>query len=415
MSWQDREKQGFRIVMDNGTTETAFYPDWLQQDISKKFEFNTSQFDFVNVKGTYVYRGMPRGQALTMVITFQGANNLDVSDNFKKWSEYRNKWTITHPNYNTLYVQPLSISFDNTQKNRTIITCEVIETNEVKPVFTPDFETQVSAAYSNSYAINDATLATSYKHYSTGTYVSLSNTILSTYNAFLSLLSDDITEYQSFTKSYNDVNSALNTAAFVLTDMTWKFGIFAKSPATFIIGIQNRLAGFTDALGAIYPAATPTIGVYAKRNIENQAASILASMFLSPIYNFDQQYRADIVTTMTTLTNAFGLYLDTLAGISTATGGQLNSYQPDPANINALSTLLEATLAYLQDKINQAQTEYIYILPKEMDVVDIAYKLYGLQLDDSTIQKLIATNKIGINGWQELLSLEKDTPIKYYA
>jgi len=123
MSWVEKVRNDFIIKTGDGK---KYIPNWL--NATKAKEYNISEFDFPNIPGTLVRRTTVRGAKYNLEIYFQGDDNLDISKAFETSADDNRNWVISHPYYDNLIVQPISLSFDNSEHNVTKITGTVIET-----------------------------------------------------------------------------------------------------------------------------------------------------------------------------------------------------------------------------------------------------------------------------------------------
>jgi len=123
MSWLERINSEFIIKCGDGR---EYQPLWM--NAVKSYEFNVSEFEFINQRGAKVVREEAKARRFNLTLHFEGENVLDISDNFERSTYDKRPWTITHPMYGQLTVQPLGINFDNTKFNVTTITCTIVET-----------------------------------------------------------------------------------------------------------------------------------------------------------------------------------------------------------------------------------------------------------------------------------------------
>lgn len=122
--WKSKiEDIKFEIKTGDGV---KYYPLWV--DAVKNVKFNTEGFDFIGVEGTYVERKTRSGNQYPLTFYFQGENCIDEADNFDKSSRDRRPWTIKHPFFGTIKVQPLSFTYDKSKYNVVKITGTVWET-----------------------------------------------------------------------------------------------------------------------------------------------------------------------------------------------------------------------------------------------------------------------------------------------
>ena len=86
------------------------------------------EFNFPGVSGSLVSRRLPKGRRYALELYFQGEDNTTIADAFETSADDPRPWTLSHPLYGQLTVQPLSLSFDNSKMNSTRVTGTVVET-----------------------------------------------------------------------------------------------------------------------------------------------------------------------------------------------------------------------------------------------------------------------------------------------
>ena len=208
MSWINKIKDKFIITCGDGG---VFEPSWM--NAQKEKEFNIARFAFPDVPGELVKRGERLATSYSLELYFQGADHLETAERFDNSSNDKRAWTISHPNYGSLYVQPLGISFDNTQHNVSKILCTVVETiNDDNPqavVYTSEQilmmknfadSTCITAAYEDAVMF-DATTKTN-----------LQDTTYNFYQKGRAIIKD-ATDEEKYTNIYNEVYTAIGDAA----------------------------------------------------------------------------------------------------------------------------------------------------------------------------------------------------------
>ena len=146
---------------------------------------------------------------------------------------------------------------------------------------------------------------------------------------------------------------------------------------------------------------------------QTNGANCLLGMCLSTVLEIGNSYlyRGDILNLMGIIQSKYGLFLSNLDSLQSHTGGVSDAYVPDFSVLDSLSITVYNTLQYLNDVATNSKKEIIFSLSKPTNVILLAYQLYGLQQDDSTIDFLIKTNNIGL---KEMLLLPVGGEIRYY-
>jgi len=104
----------------------VFTPEWI--NAQKEVSWQVAQFNFPEVKGTFVDRREENGSKYTLEIFFQGSDHLAEMKDFLNSANDPRFWTIIHPIYDTLIVQPLSIKIDNKKYNVSRLIIPIVET-----------------------------------------------------------------------------------------------------------------------------------------------------------------------------------------------------------------------------------------------------------------------------------------------
>ena len=124
MSWVTRIRDiQLTIVTGDGV---EYRPLW--KEARKNINFNREAFDFIGIRGTYVERKEVQGTQYPILLYFTGEDCIDVANRFEQSTRDPRPWTIKHPFYDDLTVQPLNLEFDNTQYNVSKITGTLWET-----------------------------------------------------------------------------------------------------------------------------------------------------------------------------------------------------------------------------------------------------------------------------------------------
>ena len=120
MSWIENAKKDFTIIMQTKHGNITYTPNWL--NARRSIDYNIAEFNFKNVAGTLVKRSQPMGVRYDIEIYFQGEDNLIKAQDFLDSAADPRAWTVSHPMYGQLYVQPIGLGFDDSNLNATKIT-----------------------------------------------------------------------------------------------------------------------------------------------------------------------------------------------------------------------------------------------------------------------------------------------------
>ncbi|MCJ7802745.1 MAG: hypothetical protein MUP82_10360 [Candidatus Marinimicrobia bacterium] len=156
MTWLNRLKNVELEVITGD--EKVYKPLW--QEAERNLNFNTEAFDFVGVAGTFVERKEKSGDQFPINFIFQGEDCIDVAKAFLISASDKRPWTIKHPFYDDLLVQPISLRQVNTVYNISRITGIVWETITTKY---PEDEIVPKKTVENLKADSDVQVAVRFK------------------------------------------------------------------------------------------------------------------------------------------------------------------------------------------------------------------------------------------------------------
>ena len=406
MSWIEKYNTSLVISMGDNT---VFTPKWMRAQKTK--DFNVAQFEFKGVEGSLVYRGTPKGRVYDIEIFFDGEDCLDLSDSFDKSSTNAGAWTITHPVYGSLYVQPTTLTFDNSAANCTTITGKIVETiggAKLQP------QVSIPSAITAQAALSRTTLSNSYVEsveiYKVSTIQELQGKINGYYDGIANTIAS-YTDYTAFTNAYAQVNALINNTVFDIKALIDQQQTVLSFPAIFNETVLSRINKmfsqfadlFTYGIGSAYAL---------KRLYENQAGTLLSAMCEATILNYAYANRNEVLQVIDAIIAANNQFLANLDTLQTLTGGDINSYIPDPTSLFELSFLVNFTISSLFDIAQEVKQERVIYLPDTTHIVPLAYKLYGLSPNDNTIETLILSNELTL---EELILIPKGRRIVYYV
>ncbi len=404
MSWLEKINTDMKIT----TGDTAqYYPKWL--NARKDKEFNYAEFLFKGVKGSLVSRRLPKGRRYNIEIIFEGADCFEVSDAFDKSSENTKAWTIEHPVYGQIVVQPLGLSFDNSIYNITRITGTIIETIGSKALNTgisaPD--TIVANAVRSQQVFTD-TFAAEIPTPETSLLQAMTNNVNNLYSSISSKIADN-TDFTNFTNAYNQANTLLTSVVVDSASLIGQIQDVAAFPANFTGSVFSRLDFLSTQFNTLFVnLLTP----HKKRLYENNAATSILGMCVASVTNYDYVTRNDVIGAIDVILDSYNTYIANLDSIQSTVGGNTDSYIPDADSLSSLAEVVQYTLASLFDIAASAKQQRTMVLKEDTNLILLAYQLYGLTADDSTIKTLQKDNNIGL---QEMLTIKKNRQILYYV
>jgi len=407
MSWIERIKTGYTIRTGDGATYT---PKWLNPNKSQSF--NVSEFNFPNVSGTLVDRRRPKGERYNLELYFDGDDHIDVSAAFALSANNSKAWTITHPIYETLTVQPISIFYDNRDANVTKITGAVIETigtakkSKVSAIdkIRGD-KVQIDALQANAYAFDvQPTTAdiTEYKGNLDTLYADGSKSAGTTLDAE--------TYFNAYNAAYSKMDNLISEplAAVRLAQR------MIEAPFIFAQLVQRRFETFMNQVALLRRTLDNVLNRNQKRQYETNVGCIISAMAAATTVNIEGSYknRVDVIQIADNLANTYNQYIADLDGLQTLTGADADSYIPNFDAVNAIRDLVIFTINNLVDIAVDGRTEITIQLEEDSNAIMLTYRFYGDDPNDTFLTEFIEANNLGLN---ELLIIPKGRLITYYV
>lgn len=402
MTWEEKISVNLKITTGDGE---EFFPLW--RGAEKEREFNTSEFNFINVYGTLVDRKKPQGARVTLIFSFDGANHIEMADKFETACEDPRQWIVEHPVYGTLKGQPLSIKRDDTSLNITEITVPFKES------ISPDYP------FSN-FSVKDNTRDT---HVKTMYALSVAGTPnagfapldITKQTEKLQQMASDLETVQD-NNTYADFQNALNSGLKAIDNLLEEplnaiqtTQNFLDLPATYERAIQGRVAAYEN----IYWRLKESIETLAdKKYYESMAGTVLSliSVVLVTPIRGDYILVSDVANFLDRLGNLYSDYRATIDEISVGINDVNNAYSPDAEAQTLLDSQIINTLANVYSFTFGAKREYIVVLNKDTNVILLTHRYLGLDLLDENIDTFVKMNNIKFN---ELFLLKKGRAVKY--
>lgn len=411
MAWIEDINKDYKITTGDGVTYTV---NWL--NARRAMDFNYAIFNFKGVKGSLIDRREPMGRVYDVEIFFQGEDNLQRGKDFLESSENKKAWQISHPMYGPLYVHPISsLDFDDSSFNATRLTFRVMET--IGAAMAKSLINPVDVIQSKKFA-TDAAFAQAFVTEipaPTAADVSQLMTNVSTAERLQAAYATTLEDAETVANTFNAVNIAIDNAATDAFAAINGVQAMLNLPGNFIDTVFSRIRFLVRTGQALYAAATSITAPDLKKIYENNMAALIGTMCFSTVTNVtaqDYPNRGSVVEIIDTINTAYNEYLANLDQLQSANNGDTDSYIPDFGSINELNSLMYFTLSNLFSIAANAKQQRSMILADDSNVIQVAYDLYGLSEDDSTVTQVINDNNIGLN---ELLQLKKGRKIIYYV
>lgn len=404
MSWISKITNDFRITTGDGQ---SYVVNW--KNAGYKLSFNTTEFNFIGVNGTLVSRETVAGRKFDIEVYFQGDDNLDTAEAFRKSCQDARNWRVSHPFYGNLIVTPFDLEFDNRNYNVTTITGSLMETidqsilvTSVDPVDKINFDKGVlDDTCAASFATNVPVLSVKNKQL-------LSSNLSLIYKITaksIALTADAQAYFNGYSTALSSIESL--TASPLLVIRTIQAMI--NEPSLFIDSVKNRINMLVSSFNQIRNFSG--LDVVGKRAYETNGSSIISTIAQTSVTNPDYQTRNDVLNVMTAIATIFTTYKQDLDNLQSSTGGKETSYVPDAESMYELANLINFTISNLTAIAIASKQERTIYCEQDTNLILLAHRFYGPSADDSNIIQLQQTNNIGMS---ELLIIPKDRKIVYY-
>ena len=407
MSWIENIKNILTVTTGDGK---VFSPLWM--NATKAYDYNVAEFEFPELDGTLVKRGRKKGSRYAVEFYFQGDEHLTDSRTFEESAKDTRPWSISHPMYGLIVVQPLGLSFDNSSYNTTKITGTVIETlTDDKPSISVSPIDAIASAnellqetnvnnFDETLDITDinATTATNDKNYKLGVKAIK--------------LPEEASEYFNL---FNVANSAVLNITSLPIAAIRATQAFIAAPSLFKTSVKNRIGMLSEQFIELTKVKILKTGTRSsKKLLELQGANIISAMAIAAANPITGDYanRDEVYEAIETITNTNNKFIEYLDNIKADNGGIEGGYVPDYGVMSSLNELVGLTVSNLFNIALGAKQERTFILDEDSNLIIVAHKIYGLKSDDSTIDQLINENKIGLN---EILQFRKGRKFIYYV
>jgi len=403
MSYYDEiDNVEFTIETGDGS---KYFPLWKGGE--KETEYNTSLFDFINVKGTLVDRKKPRSPFFNLVFWFQGIDYLDIARKFEVSAADSRPWKIEHPIYGSIKGQPLSFKRNDDNLNLVEITIPFWESIEIDYPFTNysikdntrDKRTSLYALASLSYVANNPVASAD---------IPKLKTSISDMSGAMKSMQDNST-YSEF---QNQLNKGLKAIDNLLDDpfnAIQNIQAFLDLPTTYTQVLEARLASYES----IYSRLESTINSVAdKKYFESISASLIASfsVVLVTPQTGDYILVSDVFNASQRLASLYSKYLTKLDELKVSIYDVNNSFNPDASVQSELSSLVMYTISNLYKLSFEAKREKIIVVDKDTNPILLVHRYIGLDADDENLANFVATNNIKL---RELFLVKKGREVRF--
>jgi hypothetical protein len=399
MSWLTRI-QDIELEITTGDGNT-FSPLW--KEAKKNVKYNTEAFDFIDIEGTYVGRKKSKGGQFPILLYFQGEDCIEQLQAFELSSRDPRPWTIKHPFYDDILAQPLSLEFDNTSMNVSIVRGTIWETIENQfPIETSSTEKEVNVRKQQSDDDNAASFVNAISTPDAATVQSSGFSITNTagnYETFTSQ-SDDISTLKDLARKA----SAAAQEIVLFPDRYIEEAInLINFPFLIAQDIGQKVAGLLASINQFADIFLPDGLEDDKILYEYQSTIMFTELSRNIISSKEEDYvtRGNTLSIIDNITDTYNLFLTNLDD---------NEIVQNSTSAIELDYIVNLALSKLFDIAFTAKQERTYILDKDNNVVNLAHRFLGP--GDDNIDLFVSQNKIHLH---EYLGLKKGRKIIYYV
>jgi hypothetical protein len=397
MSWLDRiQNTTLTIITGDGKEYT---PIWMEA--KKNIKYNVAGFDFIDIEGSYVERKQTSGAQYPMLLYFQGEKHIEILNNFELSANDPRPWTIRHPLYDDLTVQPLGLEIDNSQQNVSKISGVVWET--ISNIY-PQESISAESKIINQKAEIDTQLASNFEaeiQTPSSVYITRTKKMIGFIEKNYSSLSTETSNLFDLVREAS--GAAQNITAYPLRYIQ-KTQNLINFPFAIADTIENKIlairSGLSD-LKSIFIRDDSTDDDYII--YEANANTMITQSFVSAINSTVTNYksRSDVVRTIDALTITYDELIESYDNI----GWDQNS---DTALM--LDNLFNEAIASLYEIAFNAKQERSIILNYDSNAILLAHKYYGP--GDDNLNLFIENNNIQLN---EMLQINSGRRIVWYV
>ena len=399
MSWLDRIKNiKLEIITGDGK---SYFPLW--KDATKEIGFNSQTYNFVGIAGSYVDRKLKVGTKYPLLLWFQGENNIDESNDFLKSSEDIRPWTIKHPLYDDIQVQPIALNIDNSVMNVTKISGTVIETISNKY---PDRKENIRKKIETEKADLDKLTEDNFpEKMSTETIEAAEKAVVDVEQNF-----DGLAKTLEEIKKFKDFVRAVKGAAKEIANKAKRFiqnmQDLINFPFSVISDIKSIATSVTNAIDDLKETLLG-LGIESsednKKIYESTTTTLLSEICLNAVNPLENDFitRTDVIEIIDKIVLSYESVLKNFDDVDYLQNAQMAL---------KLDNIIKLTIGNLYDIAFKAKQERGIILENDNNIINLTHRFYGIS--DENIEKFVAQNNISL---EEHLLIKKGRKLIWYV
>jgi len=395
MNWLDRiENINLEIITGDGE---SYFPLWKQAE--KQVAYNVQTYDFAGVEGSYVDRKLRKAYKYPLTLWFQGENHIDEANKFLLSSENPKEWTIKHPIYDNLYVQPLEFTIDNSLMNVTKITGTVVETLTSK--YPQAKINNVHKIKTAKVDIDEKTKVYFDENLSTKSIESAENTVQNISNNYTQYIETkkDIEKYKNYLRVAsqsaqgvaNDIISYVNDIQNLIN---FPFQIWQS--------VQGRVQSVIDSVNNLQ------INIFDSKD-DKKLFEINQTGFLSAVCNCAANPKQD--SDYKTRNQVYDIVNEIVDGYNYVLKMFDDSEHEQNSDLaQKLDYIVNLTVGQLYEIALNSKQERTINLECDNNIINLTQRFYGFSSEN--LNDFIEQNDISL---QEYICIKKGREIKYYV
>jgi hypothetical protein len=410
MAWIELVESPFTIITADGLSYTV---NWKNATVAVNYFI--AEFTFPGLNGSKVDRGMPKGSVYDIEFYFQGDDNISQAKDFRKSADVQGSWTLLHPIYGQLLVQPIGLMYDNSQMGSTKVTGQVIETIAMQNPVTkvnPVDNILLSKANTDAAFINSITTTPS------GTDIQTlqknNNYLYKTTIPILQIPADVQNFFNLFSIAQANINNALASPQIAMSAVQSVINAPALIETNTQIRVQTLSMQFQSLRTQIQPKNSyQKVPASTKQLYAVNGAAAVGALAVAASTPLQGNYTnmTDVLNIITIIINNYNQYILDLDSIQTPTGAELDSYIPDYNSLILLRDLISFVISNLFNVALSAKQERKLLLDRDTNLIVLTHMIYGLDEFDNNMNELMANNQWGIS---QMIQIKKNTQVVYY-
>lgn len=411
MSWLQNIQSELIITTANGE---IYKP--LNVNATYVTDYQYTEFNFIDVNGSLVIRRRPSGVKYNVEWHFQGPNHLTEISNFRyALDNFTGAIQLEHPLYGIMFVQIVSLTYDDSALNRTKVTGTIIETiEEIRGLKLSKGTFQTAEEFD---IVTDPTL---YFNLAGIQMYNVTQMLEANNNAFekgkriiQKTLDTTNTVFEAYYNAYNSAITAINVAtAYPLIAMSRLIDVITM-PSKFEAQVNLRMKTLIDTYNNLRSDFFNIVSFVSKEIFSAQTSSTIAAMCNTAMTPLDSDFSlsTNIYIAISQIDAAYHQFLTDVDTLSNKAGNAADAWTANPSLLINLNRMVNNTIASLFDRALNANQERYIICEKDTNAIELAHRLYGLDDADKNVTQLIENNNLAV--W-EYLQIEKGRKILYY-